>query len=89
MSSASPDDPPADICIFHLRGRCAFGKSCKKSHKNMTFQWQYRKKALNQWDDFQRNHNVEVEYNYCNVDSSECYVKTEYVFLKYSDRVCY
>lgn len=45
----------------------------------MTYQWQCRKKALNQWDDFPHNHNVEVEFNYCDVARSECYVKTEYV----------
>ncbi|XP_061196239.1 protein mono-ADP-ribosyltransferase PARP12-like [Saccostrea echinata] len=82
VSASSSDDPPADICIFHLRGRCAFGKSCRKSHKNMTYQWQYRKKNLNQWEDFQHHHNVEVEYNFGEVARTECFVKTESGVLK-------
>ncbi|XP_069111217.1 protein mono-ADP-ribosyltransferase PARP12-like isoform X1 [Argopecten irradians] len=66
--------PNKEICIFHLRGRCGFGRGCHKSHKNLPYQWQYRE-AGQKWVDLPPNLNVDLEINYSDVNKNECFVK--------------
>ncbi|KAK3105260.1 hypothetical protein FSP39_021031 [Pinctada imbricata] len=72
--NANVDPTVTEICIFHLRGRCAFGKSCRKLHYNTTYVWQYRKKDLMEWVNFSDDHNREIEMTYSDVNNTECYL---------------
>ncbi|XP_060079962.1 protein mono-ADP-ribosyltransferase PARP12-like [Ylistrum balloti] len=66
--------PTKEICIFHLRGRCGFGRGCRKSHKNLPYQWQYHESGK-KWIDLPLSSNVDLEINYSDVEKSECFVK--------------
>lgn len=67
-----------DICIFFLRGKCAFDKRCHKYHKNMPYQWQFidmNAPEDQEWNDLNAEQNVDLEMNYSDANKSEVYLK--------------
>ncbi|XP_038078446.1 protein mono-ADP-ribosyltransferase PARP11-like isoform X2 [Patiria miniata] len=58
--------PPATtICIFNLRGMCAFGNNCRELHSEQHYQWQYSADNGQTWTNF--GDNVAIEETYCNI----------------------
>ena len=74
-AETSADASQTEICIHSLRDRCAFGKVCRKHHKNLPYQWQYRQaQDGGHWLDFAGKGNMDLELNYSQVEKGDCYV---------------
>jgi hypothetical protein len=69
-----------EICIYHLRGRCGFGNSCRRHHKDSMYQWQFRQQGDtmdDSWTDFRSSANFDLELNFSDVEKEECYIEFE------------
>lgn len=68
----------ADICLYFLTGKCAYGESCKNHHQPLPYVWQYR--TLQQgvkWGIFSKDNIQLLEQSYCNVRTEDCSVIVE------------
>ena len=67
-----------EICIYNLRGKCQFGKSCRRHHKDSMYQWQFRQQGDTQedaWTDFRSSANFDLELNFSDVEKEKCYLQ--------------
>jgi len=68
VSGCSDVDEVPDICVFHLRGKCNYGQSCKNCHskQGLPYQWQH-KSGTGSWVDFNNQLQLGIEMTYCKV----------------------
>ncbi|XP_067658925.1 protein mono-ADP-ribosyltransferase PARP12-like [Haliotis asinina] len=76
------DKDTLDICTFFLKGKCWYGDNCLRHHKDMIYQWQFRKKQASakhhrEWKDFDEEDNTNIEMNFCQPNKIECFVKLD------------
>ncbi|CAG2245937.1 PARP7S [Mytilus edulis] len=67
-----------EICIYHLRGKCGFGKNCRRHHKDSMYQWQFRQQGDNSdesWTDFRPSASFDLELNFSDVEKEKCYIE--------------
>ena len=70
------------ICLYHLRGKCAFGKSCRNFHGYLPYQWQYRPVGEDLWEDVDQEENWQLDLTYCEPRNSKGYLPLRYkIFL--------
>jgi hypothetical protein len=62
------------ICFFYLRGRCAFGDSCRNFHGDLPYQWLYKIQGDNEWKTVPRDVNLEMELTYSDPNNQEYYM---------------
>ena len=70
LTQASP--PTIDeICGFHLKGNCQYGRLCKKYWSNLPYLWQITvtlEDDSEKWINFPPVYNETIEYDYCDVN---------------------
>ncbi|CAC5389226.1 PARP7S [Mytilus coruscus] len=67
-----------EICIYHLRGKCGFGKNCRRHHKDSMYQWQFRQQgdmSDESWTDFRPSASFDLELNFSDVEKEKCYIE--------------
>ena len=75
-----PTSQTTEICIYHLRGKCGFGNSCRQHHKDSMYQWQFRHQGDTMdysWKDFRSSANFELELYFSDVEKGQCYIEFE------------
>lgn len=50
------------ICLFHLLGKCCFGRSCRNFHSSMPYRWRYKK--AESWESVDDDENSKIELSY-------------------------
>jgi len=77
-------DKVPDICVFHLRGKCNYGQSCKNHHskQGLPYQWQ-RKSGTASWVDFNNQLQLDIEISYCKPEKDEVFIEIDdrYAFM--------
>ncbi|XP_076451428.1 uncharacterized protein LOC143287353 [Babylonia areolata] len=69
-----------EVCIYHLQGRCRFGRSCDKVHTNDTFQWYFapwNEEAAPCWTEFDSQDNQFLEGSFWQPACDGCYLRKE------------
>jgi hypothetical protein len=92
---AAEKDP--EICVFHLRGKCTFGPSCKHHHPptappprgGRPYLWQ-RCKGSEPWVDFSEECQDDIELNYCNPSKDECFANyaAQVYRIRFAEMLC-
>ncbi|XP_046381072.2 protein mono-ADP-ribosyltransferase PARP12-like [Haliotis rufescens] len=80
--SEASDKDTLDICTYFLKGKCWYGQTCMRHHKEMIYQWQCREKqgpadCPQDWKDFDEESNTNIEMNFCQPDKNECFGKLD------------
>ncbi len=65
--------PPTvdEICSFHLKGNCSYGRLCKKYWNNLAYLWQITvtfEDETEKWINFPGLYNQLIEWDYCDVN---------------------
>ena len=68
-----PKEPTRPICIQELQGKCMSGSDCQSHHKSMIYQWQWKGLSNEDWTDFDKENNLKLEQDFCQVANMECY----------------
>ena len=83
-SNTSASDDAPDICVFHLRGKCNYGMSCKNYHSNqgVPYQWQHEY-DIGFWMDFDSQSQTNIEKAFCKPENTNAYITTDEVYWFY------
>ena len=58
-----------EICIYHLRGRCQYNKSCWNHHCSLPYQWQMQQ-TDGTWTDLSLSDNITCELMFCDKEDT-------------------
>jgi hypothetical protein len=71
-AALSREGPPTidEICSFHLKGNCSYGRLCKKHWNNLAYLWQITvtlEDGSEKWVNLPALHSQLIEWDYCDV----------------------
>ncbi|XP_064610755.1 E3 ubiquitin-protein ligase MIB2-like [Liolophura sinensis] len=72
------DETDADICLYFISGRCAFGEDCPNHHLLLPYVWQYKTLQRGvKWCSFSEDNVQLLEQSYSRVNTGSCSVIVE------------
>lgn len=77
MLSSDPggvEEPTQYICMYHLKGRCAFGGRCFNVHSSLPYQWFYKAENDREWMSLQDEENTGLELQFSDPANSDYYI---------------
>lgn len=72
-----PNDPKERsqyICMYHLKGCCAFGERCFNVHSHLPYQWFFRAEHDTKWTPLEKSENRDLELHFSDPDNQDYYI---------------